>query len=245
MLAGQVKNKGILRFSRKEVWHKIKYINRCVSFWFWLVKPIFSVFRIRSTEIFLRTVQCNLRFQKILTNKTYSVILMKINPQVLEEYLKSIGQALLLFFLLYIFFWPMEIKGISMEPALFDGDRVIVSRITGFLGYIKTGDMVICKNIEADGPKNIVKRIAAGPGDNIVIIHGEIYINGGLFQPKYETFADLEDMNIMLSKGEYFIVGDNVEKSYDSRIYGPIKADYIKGKVLLKWFPVKNIEFYP
>ena len=84
-----------------------------------------------------------------------------------------------------------------------------------------------------------IKRIIGTPGDLI-----NIESNGSIFVNDIELeIQDVKNTNngdifeIKLSDNEYFLVGDNRENSFDSRMFGPISSDRIIGKAYLKIYP--------
>lgn len=169
---------------------------------------------------------------------------MSIKKEIVEEYIKSFKQALVIFIILFIGFWPVRIEGISMEPSLCDKDRVIMSRALGLIGGYERGMLVICKNKEEIGPKNIVKRIIAVPGDALEIKEGKVYINGEVLNEDYILGDTSKDMAIDLLENQYFVMGDNRQQSVDSRYFGAIDKKSLKGKIILRWFPIKKLKIY-
>ncbi|MCL2170686.1 MAG: signal peptidase I [Defluviitaleaceae bacterium] len=123
--------------------------------------------------------------------------------------------------ILYFTFWPSVILGGSMSPTFSPGDRIIISRIAAISGFSR-GDLVMSR-IPIDGYNmNMVKRIYGIPGD---------FVNFG--------------GGILLGDGEYFIVGDNLANSIDSRHFGPINQQQITARVLFRYFPVNIFrQFY-
>ncbi len=160
-----------------------------------------------------------------------------------------------------------QIKEQSMEPTLSENDRVIVNRFRYILNEPEAGDIVILNsNIEEKGiiknmvnegkdivdnikyrftgeieKNNIVKRVIGVEGDIINIKDGNLYINNtlqeesyinGLTQAKGSTKYPLE-----VTKGKVFVLGDNRENSLDSRNFGLIGIESIKGRVGYRIFP--------
>jgi len=122
----------------------------------------------------------------------------------------------------YIFFWPIRVAGNSMSPTVNVGDQLIVSRFLGFIGNYSHGDLVLA-HVEIDGAtETIIKRVAAIPGDHFV----------------------LDDIDIILADGEYFLLGDNTTISKGSRHFGPVNASQISGRILLRYFPLTAIEIF-
>ena len=140
---------------------------------------------------------------------------------------------------LYIFFWPARIQGDSMAPNLSAGDHFISSRFLANFGRLSAGDLVLA-NIDG---RTVIKRLAAAPGDHLVITRSGIYINGAAAHWQTSGHSNV-DIDIVLAAGEYFIIGDDLLRSRDSRHLGPVENRHILAKILLRYFPFDNIKFY-
>ena len=117
-----------------------------------------------------------------------------------------------------------------MSPAFKDGDLAIYYRLQK---EFQPSDTVI---IEKDGETQI-RRIIAKPGDSVEITADGLKINGYLQQETgiyTETLPYTEGISfpITLEENEYFVLGDNRSEAKDSRIYGAVKKDEIKGTVI-------------
>lgn len=130
-------------------------------------------------------------------------------------------------------FWYqlMLLQGDSMEPAYHSGQFLILDKHSANYDY---GDVIAIKKDSING--FLVKRIVAIPGDSVYINDGVLYING---EPQKEwqdiiDFAGIAEKPIILGEGNYFVLGDNLKESKDSRYkeIGLINQKEIKGKVL-------------
>ncbi|WP_379134009.1 signal peptidase I [Paenibacillus sp. sgz500958] len=112
--------------------------------------------------------------------------------------------------------------GPSMAPTINEGDTMIVD--TGNDLNIDVDDLIILKIDD----KKFVKRVVAVEGDTIKSDENAIIIN----DKRYETFM-LGDMNypMELTKDEFYVLGDNIDNSIDSRMFGVIKRTEIVGKI--------------
>lgn len=160
-----------------------------------------------------------------------------------EGYIKTI--FLFTVFLVIILFRTviMErtiINGNSMYPTLLDGDICLTIK------YKKEPvryDIVVAK---AQG-QTIIKRVIGLPGETLEVKNGVVYIDGEKVDAKYDFYS--KESGVLsepytLAGDEYFLMGDNRQESYDSRKFGGVKSDNIKGIVLCRIFPFTDIESY-
>ncbi|MBQ8147274.1 MAG: signal peptidase I [Lachnospiraceae bacterium] len=137
----------------------------------------------------------------------------------------------------------LRIVGQSMEPTLQNGDVVLVNKIGYVFGSPKRFDLIAFKQREGDNGYYNVKRVIGLPGETITIQDGYIFIDGVVltdlpFDEKIAT-EGLALEGVTLEKGEYFVLGDNVNNSEDSRFanMGNILENEILGKVVYRWLP--------
>lgn len=124
-----------------------------------------------------------------------------------------LGLTIACFIIGFLGFVPSE----SMYPTLKERDVIVGSRV--FNDY-ERGDIV---RLERNGSKHI-KRIAGVPGDRITVSGETVIVNGQGF-----GVEGLEE--ITLGPDEYYVTGDNIANSFDSRYYGPIKREQLVGEV--------------
>lgn len=129
------------------------------------------------------------------------------------------------------FYQLMLITGDSMLPSYHNMQFVILDRHTKSYTY---GDVIAFRCDSVKTP--LVKRIAACPGDSIVIKNKALYVNGeisAVFPDARFDYAGLLEETLTLGDGEYFAVGDNIAQSKDCRYpeIGVIKSDSVSGVV--------------
>ena len=166
----------------------------------------------------------------------------KINKSTIHEILSTLfycGVAVFLAFVL-VFSVGMKISmvGVSMEPALYNGQEVLVNRFIYKITSPKRGDVIAFLPNGNQNSHYYLKRIVGLPGESIQIIDGYVYINGERVpEDEYDKMADygIAGNEIQLGSDEYFVLGDNRNMSEDSRSgnIGAVKKDTIAGKV---WF---------
>ncbi len=131
------------------------------------------------------------------------------------------------------YFQLLLIQGDSMSPAYHNMQLTVLDRRTKEYTY---GDVVAfsCGQLDAV----LVKRVAAVPGDTVLIEEGILYVNGEIstVYPEEAVFqyAGTAAEPLMLAEDEYFMIGDNIAESRDSRYedVGVINADSIMGKLI-------------
>lgn len=127
--------------------------------------------------------------------------------------------------------------GMSMEPGLYNGQRVYINRFSYLLATPKTGDVVVFLPNGNTNTHYYIKRVVAVPGDTVLIQDGVLYVNGTA-----SSWVDVKIMDpgiagveLVLELGEYFCLGDNPGSSEDSRSanIGPVKEQDIVGEAWL------------
>lgn len=128
----------------------------------------------------------------------------------------------------------------SMEPTLLKGDHVLVDRSKSARNP-RNGDLIVFEYPE-DPSKDFVKRVVAVEGDTVEIRNKLLYVNGKAVIEPYavhmEKITIPADQNPrdyfgpqVIPAGSYFVMGDNRDRSYDSRFWGTVAKDKVKGTV--------------
>ncbi len=129
---------------------------------------------------------------------------------------------------------PVRVNGSSMYPTLKGNEIMLLNK----LGHINRFDIVVLK---IDGREdNLIKRIIGLPGETVEIKDNEIYINDKKIEDKYGYGVTYNIDKVTLKKDEYFILGDNRKISLDSRVFGTIHKDEIKGTTDFIMYPFKS-----
>lgn len=144
----------------------------------------------------------------------------------------------------HVFFIQVSVvKGNSMEPCLHDGDRLVVDRVSYSLGGVGRGDVVVMRyprNPDVD----FVKRIVGIPGDRIAMDDGVLYVNGAPCDD-YGSIHDRQDLaEFTVPEAQFFVLGDNRPISCDSREFGLVAQDLLKGKVRVRFWPLANASVF-
>lgn len=159
------------------------------------------------------------------------------------EWIKSIALAIIVAILIKTFiFNTTYVLGSSMHPTLNEKDRLFTNKLTLYFSEPDQGDIVVLK--APDNPsKDYIKRIIGLAGDTVEIIDGKVYLNGEMLEEDYldegaytQTY---DESQWIVPEGQVFVLGDNRKEgaSKDSRYFGCIPVDSIKGKANFRYFP--------
>lgn len=174
----------------------------------------------------------------------------------LEEIIVNVTLAIILTALLRTFvFSSANVDGNSMNLTLLNKDVVFVEKVSQYFSGIKRSTIVIFDspyNESQDFKEVFVKRVIGLEGDKVKLKDNKIYINGTEIQEDYlqkdmETKGNAwlnENDEKVIPKGQVFVMGDNRSGSLDSRAFGPINKDTIKGRVFLRILPFNTIAIF-
>jgi signal peptidase I len=183
-----------------------------------------------------------------------------------REYFESIVIAVILALFVRTFvLQAFKIPTGSMENNLLIGDHLLVNKFVYSptassieraltpIGTIKRGDVLVFKS-PVEPERDLIKRVIGLPGDKLEQKEKKIFINGQPLNEPYVFFLEPPRHNSELSEAsttsdprenygpvtvppnQYFMMGDNRDNSLDSRYWGFMPADYVKGKaVLIYW----------
>lgn len=128
---------------------------------------------------------------------------------------------------------PVAVESDSMEPTVGAGSLVFVFKPGPELSGVHSGDLVVFPS-PADGTP-VIKRVVAVGGQQVEVQDAVLYVDSS---PVAEPFVDLATIDgtyyprTEVPEGTVFVMGDNRERSIDSRDYGPVPLESIDGLVL-------------
>jgi signal peptidase I len=165
-------------------------------------------------------------------------------------------------FIIGFVFRSYQVDGPSMENTLQNNDKLIIwkvprtwARITGHDYIPARGDIIVFTETGLslygqENTKQLIKRVIGLPGDRVVVNNGVYTIYNKTHPDGFDPDKTLPygknipttsgDIDITLNKDQLFVSGDNRPDSLDSRAFGPINADQIIGKLILRVFPVSE-----
>jgi len=174
------------------------------------------------------------------------------------EFVQSIVLALAVFVLLYLFVaQPNEVKGNSMLPNFVTGEYLLTDKLTYNFSDPKRGDVVVFKAPPtepcAEDECEYIKRIIGVPGDRVMVMDGQVFLNGQVLD-QYFLPSDFvtdsgsfmaEGVEVVIPDNQYLCLGDNRSHSRDGREFGPIDESLIVGKAFFKYWPVGSVGLVP
>lgn len=151
---------------------------------------------------------------------------------------------------------PFVVSGESMYPTFDNGQYLIVDEISYILGNIHRGDVVIFR-YPGDTKRFFIKRLIGLPNEKIIVTDKDVTIinkdnpNGfKLTEPYINEKIFTQTGEYTTGDGEYFVMGDNRNKSSDSRTWGestPTKLTnkLMIGKAFLRLLPFNKVSYLP
>jgi len=152
---------------------------------------------------------------------------------------------------------PFLVSGPSMDDTFANGQYLIVDELTYQFREPQRGEVIIF-HYPLDTKKFFIKRIIGLPSETIEIKDSKITIcrlnceadtnKITLDEPyiKVDKLASPRpNTTVTLKENEYYVLGDNRSVSSDSRIWGPVKREFITGRPFLRLFPFNVIDLFP
>lgn len=145
---------------------------------------------------------------------------------------------------------PFIVSGSSMDPNIKDKEYLIVDEVSYRAREPRRGEVIVFKAPPEPG-KYYIKRIIGLPGDTVHIKNGIITITndehpkGFTLDEPYIVHESADEDVEYVPEGSYFVMGDNRSGSYDSRGWGPLPEENIRGRALLRLLPLSRINYLP
>jgi signal peptidase I len=184
----------------------------------------------------------------------------------LREYFESIVIAVIL--ALFVRTWVVQAFKIptgSMENNLLIGDHLLVNkfvfapagspaeRVLLPMRDIRRGDIVVFKYPD-EPDRDFIKRVIGLPGDTLELRNKRVYVNGQPLDEPYVHFLDTPSNAqevtsfpvrerygpVKVPERHYFVMGDNRDNSQDSRYWGFLPREFIKGKALMIYWSYES-----
>ena len=175
----------------------------------------------------------------------------RVSKDMVREILVTIyycfAAVLLAFVLVFLVGMKISVIGVSMEPALYNGQEIFINRFIYKLFQPGRGDIIAFLPNGNQNSHYYLKRVVGLPGERIQIIGGYVYIDGELLDEgdTYDKISDpgIAENEVILGSDEYFVLGDNRNASSDSRdpSVGLIHRDKIVGRAWMRIWPLHKL----
>lgn len=161
----------------------------------------------------------------------------------------------------------------SMEDTLLIGDHLLVNKfVYGMqvpltdtrilpLRHPERGDIIVFEFPEDEDKsyfkrRDFIKRVIGTPGDTVEVRDKKVYVNGELYRIPQEVHKENGTLPpnygprdfagpVKVPLGQYFVMGDNRDRSYDSRFWGFVDESKIKGLAFIKYWSWDREENWP
>ena len=185
-----------------------------------------------------------------------------------REYFESIVVAVILALFIRTFVvQAFKIPTGSMEENLLIGDHLLVNKFAFGptasaaekavlpIADIKRGDVLVFK-FPVEPERDFIKRVVGLPGETVEVKERKIYINGAPVDDSHAHYllpassADYHEVTsydvrerygpVTVPPNHYFVMGDNRDNSQDSRYWGFLPRDLVKGKALVIYWSYES-----
>jgi len=163
----------------------------------------------------------------------------KKKKSLLREYAEAIVIAVVLALLIRTFVvQAFTIPSASMSGTLLVGDYILVNKFIYRFRDPSRGDIIVFK-YPWDENRDFIKRVVGVGGDEVVIKGRQVLVNGRPLDEPYAIFTGVNPHGdsghgpVTIPPGSYFVMGDNRDNSQDSRYWGLLKREKIRGKAFM------------
>lgn len=137
-----------------------------------------------------------------------------------------------------------KVRGESMCPTLYPGDRLLVDPRAYTGTGPERGDIAVIQGRTEIADRHL-KRVVGLPGELVRLTKGLLLIDGDHLVEPYlvglPATLGLADQRWSLGEDEYFALGDNRAHSTDSREYGPVRRELVLGRAWFRVWPISRL----
>ena len=134
----------------------------------------------------------------------------------------------------------------SMEPTLEINDRLIIEKISYRFKTPQRGDVVVFSPTDKLKEQNFkdafIKRVIGLPGETVEVRGEKVYVNGKALREKYiEEAPEYTYGPVTVPQGQYLVLGDNRNNSYDSHYWGFVPRKNLIGRAIVRFWPINRL----
>jgi signal peptidase I len=227
----------------------------------WLTLLIFLVLSFlfdKNMKIALDPASYKGWYTKIMVGNFFAVLVLMpiwiflIGNRFIKIVASVVFGLILLFFLIFtVLVRPHKITGNSMQPTIVNGEYLVSNVLVYHFVAPQRGDIVIFKPLQQLHETNeFVARIVGLPGETISVKNGRVYINREILNEPYlnpGTISDegpmLGDIEVLIPKDNFVVLGDNRSNSNDSRYFGFVSKSSIVDRAWYVYWPKAKTGF--
>lgn len=146
---------------------------------------------------------------------------------------------------------PFIVSGSSMDDTFHTGEYLIIDQVSYHFEKPSRGDVIVFR-YPRDPSKFFIKRVIGVPGDTISIENAVVSITNEanpdgftVDEPYIKSMQATDPFSEKLGDREYFVMGDNRDKSSDSRSWGVLQEERIVGRAFVRLFPPSKVAYLP
>lgn len=187
-----------------------------------------------------------------------------------REAIETVLLTALIFFVVHFAVQTFRVSGPSMEPGLQDSQLLVVNSVAYIFSLPHRGDVIVfhhhhipadadglAKGCTLDGGTggkfmscDYVKRVIGIPGDTVQITPSQVIVdNVPLNEPYVNLPSGAAYAPVLppekIGQNQFFVLGDNRMNSSDSRYWGPVPRQDIVGRVVMVFWPLKQMKWLP
>lgn len=182
----------------------------------------------------------------------------KVIGELLFEFVESLIISFGIFLVIYNFFIQTRtVLNVSMQPNFYEEDRIITEVLSYHFREPQRGEVVVFKYPQ-DKSVEYVKRVIGLPGEEVLIKNNTVTIfndqhpYGFVLKEDYlgkhitteGGYAIKEGVKTKISEDTFLVMGDNRNRSSDSRIWGMVPKRDIVGRVLFRYYPILRMDAF-
>jgi len=162
-----------------------------------------------------------------------------------REIVATVLPAILIALLIQLFLaQTTRIESFSMEPTLFEEQRLVIEKVTYRLRSPERGEIVVIRPQDG-GTIPLIKRVVGLPGETIAVHDDRVFIDSKPLEEPYLRVVTHGFYPITtIPEDAIFVMGDNRDRSRDSRMFGPVPLDDIVGRALLRYWPLQQADIF-